>query len=77
MPHAIVKLAAGRSEQQKRQVAEAVTRAITSTLNLGDESVSVGIEDVAAERWTAEVYEPEIVRKSSTIYKQPGYKPSR
>jgi 4-oxalocrotonate tautomerase len=77
MPHANVKLAVGRTEDQKRRLAEAVTKAITSTLNLGEESVSVAIEDVEPERWTTEVYEPEIVRKRGTIYKKPGYGPTR
>ena len=46
MPHVIVKLYSGRSEQQKALLADAVTRAVMDTLKLGEESVSVGIEDV-------------------------------
>jgi phenylpyruvate tautomerase PptA (4-oxalocrotonate tautomerase family) len=51
MPHVLVKLYAGRSEQQRKQLAAAVTKAVTGTLHYGDESVSVAIEDVPPERW--------------------------
>ncbi|WP_346732631.1 tautomerase family protein [Bradyrhizobium sp. 186] len=46
MPHVIVKLYSGKSERQKQALALAVADAVTSTLNYGEESVSVGIEDV-------------------------------
>ena len=75
MPHVIVKMYAGRSEQQKKQLAEAVTKAVTSTLQYGDESVSVAIEDVAPERWANDVYKPDILGNSAHTYKKPGYDP--
>jgi 4-oxalocrotonate tautomerase len=75
MPHVIVKLYAGRSALQKKRLTEAVTHAVSSTLNCGDESVSVAIEDVAPERWGEDVYKPDILGKADTIYKKPGYNP--
>jgi 4-oxalocrotonate tautomerase len=75
MPHVIVKMHSGRSEQSKAKLAEEVTKAVTSTLNLGQESVSVALEDVAPSDWTEKVYKPDIVGKSETIYKKPGYNP--
>jgi 4-oxalocrotonate tautomerase len=75
MPHVIVKLYPGRSERQKQALAQAVTEAVTRTLNHGKESVSVGIEDVEPKDWTARVYKPDIVDKPDTIYKEPGYDP--
>jgi 4-oxalocrotonate tautomerase len=75
MPHVIVKLYAGRSEHQKKRLADAVTKAVTSTLDYGDESVSVAIEDVAPERWAEDVYKPDILENSDRIYKKPGYNP--
>jgi 4-oxalocrotonate tautomerase len=65
----------GRSEQLKAKLAEEVTKAVTSTLNLGRESVSVALEDIAPSDWTEKVYKPDIVGKSETIYKKPGYNP--
>ncbi|CCE01730.1 tautomerase family protein [Bradyrhizobium sp. STM 3809] len=75
MPHVIVKLYPGRSEQQKQALAKALTQAVMHTLNSAEDSVSVGIEDVAANDWTAKVYRPDIVDKAATIYKKPGYEP--
>ena len=34
------------------------------------------IEEVAKERWTQDVYIPDIAEKESMLYKKPGYKPS-
>jgi len=75
MPHVIVKLYAGKSERQKQALAQAVTEAVTRTLGYGEESVSVGIEDVEPKDWTTGVYKPDIIDKPDTIYKQPGYDP--
>ena len=73
MPHVIVKLWPGKSEQQKRRLAEAITRDITTVLHYGDESVSVALEEVAAAEWSEKVYRPDIVEKVATLYKKPGY----
>jgi len=75
MPHVIVKLWSGKSDQQKRKLAEEVTKAVMAATNYGEESVSVGIEDVAPKDWTAKVYKPDILGKRETIYKKPGYDP--
>ena len=75
MPHVVVKLYSGKSKQQKAALAEAVTKAVTDTLGYGQESVSVGIEDVDPKNWTAKVYRPDIIDKPDTIYKKPGYGP--
>ena len=37
--------------------------------------VSVGIEDIAPQDWTAKVYKPDIIQKRDTLYKNPGYNP--
>ena len=75
MPHVIVKLYSGKSERQKQALAQAVTQAVMSALNYGEESISVGIEDVEPKNWTEQVYKPDIIAKAETIYKQPGYDP--
>ncbi len=75
MPHVIVKLLPGRSEQQKATIAEAVTKAIMSTANCAETAVSVGIEDVASDDWTEQVYKPDILGKPNSLYKKPGYDP--
>jgi 4-oxalocrotonate tautomerase len=73
MPHVIVKLWPGKSEQDKRRLADAITKDVMDVLDYGDESVSVALEEVAAREWGAKVYQPEIVQKSALLYKKPGY----
>ena len=75
MPHVIVMLWPGQSEQQKQKLADEITQAVMRTLHYGEESVSVGIEEVSSKNWTEKVYKPDITAKASTIYKKPGYDP--
>jgi 4-oxalocrotonate tautomerase len=75
MPHVIVKLYTGRSEQQKARLAEEITKAVMAALQSDEKSISVGIEDVKPEDWTEKVYRPDILGKQQTIYKKPGYDP--
>ena len=48
MPHVIVKLWPGKSEEQKSRLAEAIAQAVMDVLNYGDESVSVEFEEISA-----------------------------
>ena len=73
MPHVIVKLWPGKSEHQKRRLADAITKDIATILNYGNESVSVALEEVTAAEWAEKVYRPDIVEKAATFYKKPGY----
>ena len=73
MPHVIVKLWPGESEQQKRRLADAITKDVTTVLNYGDESVSVAFEEVTPDEWAEKVYRPDIVEKKAMLYKKPGY----
>lgn len=75
MPHVIVKLYSGKSGQVKQALAQAITDAVTNSLGYGEDSVSIGIEDVEPSDWTDQVYEPDIIAKAQTIYKKPGYRP--
>ena len=75
MPHVIVKLWPGKSEQQKEKLAGDITRAVMTVLNYGEDAVSVALEEVAPQDWTEKVYKPDILGKPEQIYKQPGYHP--
>jgi 4-oxalocrotonate tautomerase len=74
MPHVIVKAWPGKTEEQKRRLAEAITRDVMDVLGYGTESVSVAFEEVAPDRWKESVYRPDIEARSDTLYKKPGYK---
>ena len=76
MPHVIVKLWPGKSEQQKTRLAEAITKDVMEILHYGDESVSVALEEVKARDWLEKVYKPDILSKWDNVYKKPGYDPS-
>ena len=51
MPHVIVKLWPGKSEQQKIRLAEAITKNVMDILQYGRESVSVAMEEVQPQDW--------------------------
>jgi 4-oxalocrotonate tautomerase len=48
---------------------------VTDILNYGEESVSVGFEEVSPSDWLAHVYAPDIQRRWNTLTKAPGYGP--
>ena len=73
MPHVIVKLWPGKSEQQKVRLAEKIVEDVTTVLNYGEESVSVAFEEVEPHDWAEKVYKTDIVRNSERLYKKPGY----
>jgi 4-oxalocrotonate tautomerase len=75
MPHVIVKLWAGKSEQRKQKLADGVTKVVMASLGYGEESVSVSLEEVAPDDWTEKVYKPDIINGRGKLYKKPGYKP--
>ena len=73
MPHVIVKLWPGKSEQQKTRLAAEITKDVMEILNYGAESVSVAMEEVKQKDWLAKVYEPDVKGKWDRLYKKPGY----
>ena len=75
MPHVIVKMYSGRSEKDKKRLAEEITKAVTATLKYGEESVSVAIEEIKPRNWVEKVYNPDILGNPEKIYKKPGYTP--
>ena len=73
MPHVIVKLWPGKSEEQKRRLAQEIAKDVMNVLNYGDESVSVAMEEVEPGQWAEKVYRPDIVENADKLYKKPGY----
>jgi len=49
MPHVIVKLWPGKSEQQKARLADKIAKDVMEVLNYGEESVSVGFEEIKSQ----------------------------
>jgi len=73
MPHIIVKLWPGRSEETKQRLADAIARDVVDILGSSEASVSVAIEEVSSEDWKKDVYDPEIRGRQGGLYKKPGY----
>ena len=73
MPHVIVKLWPGKSEEQKARLAGEIVKDVTKVLNYEEESVSVTIEEVESQDWAEKVYRPDIMNNPERLYKKPGY----
>ena len=73
MPHVIVKLWPGKSEQQKKRLAAAIVQDVMNVLHYGEESVSVAIEEVPARDWAETVYKHDLLENAEKLYKKPGY----
>ncbi|MGC3990686.1 MAG: tautomerase family protein [Chthoniobacteraceae bacterium] len=72
MPHVIIKLYPGKTEEQKTALAGQITRAVMETLLSKEDAVSVSFEEVQPQDW-AQLYRAEIVGKPEQLYKRPGY----
>ena len=68
MPHIVIKLWPGHTEEEKRAAAEAVVRAAAEQLHAEPGWFSVGIEEVSPQRWEEEVFRPEILEKRDSLY---------
>jgi 4-oxalocrotonate tautomerase len=75
MPHVIVKLHQGRSEELKGRLAAKIVKDVVDVLNSADESVSVAIEDVKPGDWAEKVYRADILGNWDKLYEKPGYNP--
>ena len=73
MPHISIKMLAGRSDAQKARISADVTAALMAAAECEAASVSVSIEDIAADRWTEDVYDTDIVSRWDKLYKKPSY----
>ena len=73
MPHVIVMLWPGKSDQQKARLAGKIAKDVMDVLNYGEEAVSVGFEEIKSQDWKEKVYKPDIQDKWEKLYKKPGY----
>jgi 4-oxalocrotonate tautomerase len=73
MPHVIVKLWPGKSQQQKARLAGKITRGVMEVPNYEEESVSVAFEEITSRDWKEKVYEPDIQGNWEKLFKKPGY----
>jgi 4-oxalocrotonate tautomerase family enzyme len=75
MPHVIVKLYPGRSEEQKKRLAREIVMRVIEITECRERSVSVAIEEVAPDDWAESVYKPDIIDNQENLVVTPGYNP--
>ncbi len=75
MPHIIIKLWPGKTEEQKQKLTDAIVRDMVSTMGCKESSISVAFEEVEPDEWAEEVFRPDILESEDNLYKKPGYNP--
>jgi 4-oxalocrotonate tautomerase len=75
MPHVIIKMYPGRSEDVKKKMAHAVSDQVAAIAQCEEKVVSVAIEEIAPKDWPEKVYRPDIMQNENKLYKKPGYNP--
>ena len=75
MPHVIVKLYPGRSEEQKTKLADEIVKDVVAITKCEEKSVSVAFEEIKKEDWAEKVYKSDILNRNDILYKEPGYNP--
>lgn len=75
MPHVILKMYPGRSEEMKEQAVAFLVKAVVESIGCKESAVSVAIEEIPKEEWVDKVYYPELQQPKPPLYKKPGYKP--
>ena len=75
MPHVIVKLYPGRSEEQKLKLAGEIIKDVVTIAKCDEKSVSVAFGEIEKEDWAEKVYKPDIRNVRGSLYKEPGYNP--
>ena len=72
MPHVIVKMKQGRTEEQKSGLTNQLVKAVIQSLGVGPETISVELVDVNPDEWNSSVFETDIAPKLGELAKEPG-----
>ena len=75
MPHVIVKLYPGRTNEQKTQLANEIVKGVVAIAKCEEKSVSVAFEEVDQKDWAEKVYKPDIIENRENLYVEPEYNP--
>ena len=73
MPHVIIKMLEGRTDEQKEALVAAITRDVIEIADASEAAVSIAIEDYPKEDWPEAVYRPDILEYEGALLKAPGY----
>ena len=75
MPHIIVKLYKGRSDDVKLQLAKEIVKNVSTIAGCEEKVVSVAFEEFDFAEWPERVYKPDILEKEESLVIKPGYNP--
>ena len=74
MPHINIKyFPKSLNEEQRRELAFAITQAISNTFQCSEDVVSIALEPIEKEQWNEKVYQPEIINREELLCKKPSY----
>ena len=73
MPHIIVKMYKGRTEEKKMEIANILAEALSEKGGIDRSAISVAIEDIPKENWKEQVYDKELTEENKNLYIKPGY----
>lgn len=72
MPHVVVKLIPGKSDELKSRMAQEIVLSAVSVLGYDQEAVSVAFVEISPGDWE-DLYQNEITAHPELLYKKPGY----
>jgi len=73
MPHIVIKMLKGRTQEQKKTAAEKLAAALTEAIGCNPTHVSVSVEDFTPEEWQ-EQYRIEVAENQNLVL-TPDYDP--
>lgn len=75
MPHIIVKCYPGKTEEQKKQLAQKIAADVEEVFGAPARAISVSVVDVPKEDWKSEVWDVEIqtTKEKGELFVEPGY----
>lgn len=73
MPHIVVNIIEGKSEEKKQEFAEKMVQLASETLGIRPAAFSVKFQEFAKESWMDQVYKTEIKPNLESLSIKPGY----
>ncbi|MCD8219273.1 MAG: 4-oxalocrotonate tautomerase family protein [Ruminococcus sp.] len=73
MPHIIIKMLQGRTDEQKKAAAQQVAEALEKAIGCNGDHISVAVEDYTPQQWQ-DVFQTEVV-ESTHLFVEPHYDP--
>ncbi|HIU83300.1 MAG TPA: tautomerase family protein [Candidatus Faecicola pullistercoris] len=75
MPHIAVKMLKGRTDEQKRKLADALAAAMQQTIGAAPTHITVSIEDYTPAEWQEQFRNEVTDRPQENIFIKPQYDP--